>query len=88
MKIDTFKCDQCGSMKGQTNHWWAFYSELWGDGRGYSTVIITLDQANESGVDVQHYCGVPCLTQALHKALTARVQSETVVQHIRSMDLT
>jgi hypothetical protein len=22
MKIDSYKCDGCGKMKGETNHWW------------------------------------------------------------------
>ncbi len=26
MKVDSFKCDQCGSMKGTTNHWHKFRS--------------------------------------------------------------
>lgn len=23
MKVETFRCDECGHLKEQTNHWWA-----------------------------------------------------------------
>jgi len=26
MKVDTYKCDQCGQMKGELNHWFLFGS--------------------------------------------------------------
>jgi len=59
-EITQYKCDGCGAIKGEANHWW-LASNLSG-----SLAIAPWDGG--WAVDrAQHYCGAACV----HKALDA-----------------
>jgi len=69
MKVDTYKCDQCGIQKGVTNHWWRGYA--FGDCKGI--VVIEWDgiPPTENVKDFEaHLCGLSCLSEWVSKQLS------------------
>jgi hypothetical protein len=65
MRVDTFKCDVCGRIKGENNHW--FRIDASGNGlelHGWGAV-----QAGESTVDL---CSDLCVIKTVQQWLTAQ----------------
>lgn len=65
MKVDTFKCDGCSTMKGDLNHWFAvsptgssIIVSAWHDGDGYA-----------------HYCSDACVIKAVQQWLSAQKEA-------------
>lgn len=65
MKIDTFKCDICGAMKQESNHWWRITPKGFiidhGINSYYVESHVSSDEAEESTLDV---CSEGCLIKA------------------------
>jgi hypothetical protein len=68
MRVDTFKCDVCGQIKGDTNHW--FRIDTGGGGlelHGWNAV-----QATPSTVDL---CSDQCVIKTVQQWLTAQASA-------------
>lgn len=64
MKIPSYRCDHCSSLKAESNHWWLrapdrdkFTLKCWDDA-----------QADSPGYE--HICSESCATKALSKWMT------------------
>ncbi len=63
MKIDSYKCDVCGAIKGENNHWFRIDT-------GPSGLVLNawgVMQPTESSVDL---CSDQCVTKVVQKFLT------------------
>lgn len=65
-EVSTFRCDVCGKLKEQANHWY----------RGCQTdeprfVIVSWDAASvlPAHHPVLHFCGMECAVKAMQKAM-------------------
>jgi hypothetical protein len=68
MRIDTFKCDVCGQIKGENNHWFRIDSDCGGLSVGaWNTVLAT-----STTVDL---CSDACVIRVVQKWLTAQAHS-------------
>lgn len=70
MKVDTYRCDVCGQIKGENNHWFRI-----------DTAATTLElhswgavEPKESTVDL---CSDQCVTKVVQKWLTAQAVAST-----------
>jgi hypothetical protein len=70
MEFPAFKCDECGAIKQEVNHWWKLQRVE--DGivlRPFAT------QDCPGGQDVSeplHLCGTQCVLKAISKAMEER----------------
>ncbi len=64
MKVDTYKCDGCGAVKADRNHWFLVES---GDTH-FTSRAWDYPQGNIE--DDDHFCGGSCLLAAFQKWLT------------------
>ncbi len=72
MRIDTFKCDVCGTIKGENNHWFRIESGAGGLQVGaWKTMTETA-----STVDL---CSDACVIRVVQKWLTAQAHSTAPV---------
>jgi endogenous inhibitor of DNA gyrase (YacG/DUF329 family) len=58
-KVETFKCDQCGKQKQETNHWYAI------DWSGVNRTVYRWSDA-PSLVTLKHLCGQACVVAELN----------------------
>jgi hypothetical protein len=74
MKVQSYRCDYCSKLKGESNRWWLgrpdgehFTLALWdptpGDGNGY-----------------EHICSESCATKALSKWMTESARHQIMSQ--------
>jgi hypothetical protein len=81
MKFETYKCDICGALKGETNHWWlrqvsdnSVYFLLSTRLADHDAVVSAqpLDLRAPTDDKVQHICSEQCATKALSQWMAAR----------------
>jgi hypothetical protein len=64
VKISTYQCSYCPTMKGATNHWWLRYAlveaHFW---------LIPWDEDKAQSEDHEHICSESCALKALAKWL-------------------
>lgn len=64
-KLDTFRCDECGIQKQETNHWWLI--QPCGDG----TLALSPWKEHQTSLpNVAHLCGQSCVHAALDRWMT------------------
>jgi hypothetical protein len=62
MKVDSYKCDQCGKVKGEVNCWWTYHSG------GVGFYLIPFASATEADLQAsyaRHLCGRACVQREL-----------------------
>lgn len=66
MKVETFKCDVCGKVKGEANHWWklAFMDE----GRPHLVLLPMADKYEPTGSI--HLCGESCVQRKVSEFMS------------------
>lgn len=62
-KVDTFACDECGTQKKETNHWYMLYSQ---NGEGTLISVSAWDKELEKG-NVYHACGRNCVLAMMNR---------------------
>lgn len=74
MKIDTYKCDECGTQKGEINHWFRLRpSPTWADkGPWVSILGWTTDYQDKD----MHLCSDACVIKSVQKWLSAQQASK------------
>jgi len=60
-KIETYKCDECGKIKDETNRWWIGQTSAM-DGSGL--FILPFAPASLKNADM-HLCGESCVLKAV-----------------------
>ena len=66
MKVETFKCDNCDTLKKEANHWWEVFRQS--DGQGIA--IFPFDgEPFEDWLKVADLCGQNCVAQFVSKNL-------------------
>ena len=68
-EVSTFRCDECGKLKEEANHWFraaeiagpCFMLMTWGD----SEELISPDEIEKT----LHLCGMGCALKAMAKAM-------------------
>lgn len=66
MKLPSpYKCDYCGKLKGETNHWFL----LWVGIRNPQDAfwLLRWDDTKAAAEDHEHICGLECAGKALAK---------------------
>jgi hypothetical protein len=72
LKIETFKCDGCGIMKGENNHWFEFVPADPKVTRYCITIIpFPKDPVNDS----RHLCSDQCVIKAVQQWLSEQKES-------------
>jgi hypothetical protein len=66
MKIDSYKCDGCGKMKGETNHWWLIEFES-----GIFTVFCWLANVAQHA-RAKHICSQACAIRVISEWMGAQ----------------
>src|SRR5262249_12288070 len=77
-KVTGFRCDSCGALKGETNHWWIIeppISQVW------SLSIEPWEDTAAHKAGFEHYCGAACVQKRV-----ALFLSETVEREARQTD--
>lgn len=71
MKIQPYKCDSCGKLKGETNHWWllrmgteSVHLYVWATTVGEVTP--------DAGNWVKHICSQACAIHVVAKWMSER----------------
>lgn len=59
-KIETYKCDVCGVLKGETNHWFKI-------SMGTAYAIVAKFDVAETGESLSHVCGQSCAQHKLNE---------------------
>jgi len=67
MKIETYSCDECGSLRRESNHWWMISQIRWPNVTGYC--ILPWCDSGDRDVLV-HLCGLECIQRRLSKLLS------------------
>lgn len=85
MKITTYECDVCGTVKQKSNHWFTYNATS-----GF--VGVHIYQWHQKHVDlegVKHLCGIGCVTKKVNELLQPQKQ-EAVSEAggYRQLDLT
>lgn len=73
MKVETYKCDGCGRMKGETNHWWVlmqFFARM----PGFQVFAASPEaEIEREGVyESWDFCGETCLMKKISELLGAK----------------
>jgi endogenous inhibitor of DNA gyrase (YacG/DUF329 family) len=61
-KVETFKCDQCGKQKQETNHWFVITPGLTA-----ALILRTWNTADITAHGVRHLCGQQCVVAELNQ---------------------
>lgn len=64
MKQTTYTCDECGTTKKETNHWFSLLDSGIGD---LPSLVIYQSLVDED--EVLHVCGTECLLKRITKLL-------------------
>lgn len=80
MILSTYKCDYCGELKKESNHWWLV--SLWSHPRSFSVQSFetaSRDQLTGGfGADeVFHLCGSACVTAKVNAFISAPLTTES-----------
>jgi hypothetical protein len=70
VKVSTYKCDQCGIQKGETNHWWLLFSDIEVTKVGNrqelfrsGVLIVPWDAVSADHDDAKHICSQGCASK-------------------------
>jgi hypothetical protein len=69
MKVQSYACDECGTQKRQTNHWWLLWVGVCRSGPPDAFYLIPWDEKKAATDDHEHLCGQECVGRALAKWL-------------------
>jgi hypothetical protein len=71
VKQEIYKCDVCGKIKGETNHWYAVRLEK--SCKPDFLLVKTFKNvlSTEASVDYDHICGSECLHKRVDAMLVA-----------------
>lgn len=69
MKVDSYKCDGCGNLKGDLNHWFRVVNE----GRALEVYPWSAGYDNK---EERHYCSDACITKAVQQWLSAQKEAQ------------
>ena len=69
--IHTYKCDNCGAVKQEVNHWWVARVE----NSGFWCVDMQSLTETEikTGISLIHLCGTRCVIETTDKWMTERL---------------
>lgn len=77
MKVDSYKCDECGTPKGEINHWFKFTAQ--------SDQFGVTDWTGSDYTSTLHLCSDACVIKTVQKWLSAHKEAsqkgETNEQH-------
>jgi hypothetical protein len=62
MKVDTYKCDVCGKVKGDVNHWWLALNG--------ERLIVEPWRSDLVSDGFLHLCGAQCVQKKLNEFLS------------------
>lgn len=68
MKIDTYKCDECATQKGENNHWFRF--------TGFPDQFSVTDWNGSDYPATIHLCSDTCVIKSVQKWLSAQQASK------------
>ena len=71
-QFDAYKCDECGAIKGDVNHWWQFVRVP-----GPRIVIFGWDcpvRDENAAALVKHLCGIECVMKTVSRELKQEKQ--------------
>lgn len=69
--VTTYKCDVCGVLKQEANHWFRAFLRKSGS-EGLSFILILWEGRYPATIGQpadMHLCGLQCATKAMHKAM-------------------
>ena len=64
MKVQSYRCDYCSKLKGESNRWWLAQP----DGEHFTLALWDATLADGDGYE--HICSESCATKALSKWMT------------------
>lgn len=62
MKVDTYRCDVCATVKAETNHWWIVTNSP----EGLTVSPFDTDYRNDNDIDC---CGAACVIKKVSEYL-------------------
>ena len=75
--ISVYKCDECGSLKQESNHWFALFRTRW-NGQTHDTEILSVValEVYKSGTtgDVLTICGRECVQKVVERYMAESVK--------------
>ena len=76
MQVDTYKCDVCGALKKEANHWFIATTGM----VGYARFIIVPWGGSLPGSadDFLHLCGMGCAIKAMQSEMTRGESASSV----------
>jgi len=74
MKLEVYKCDECGEPRKETNHWWVQTIRNIDPGPciGLHTWAKGIEMQFDERTEVKHLCSESCVTKALSKWMSQR----------------
>ncbi len=71
MVVETFKCDICGKVKGEENHWFCATGQFTPDAQVVIGSWHSRGKFPEPHL-VRHLCGMDCAQKFMHKILEGK----------------
>jgi len=71
MKVDSYKCDVCGTAKADTNHWHKFRSYP-DEGNGAEFIVNDWKQQGTDYPSTKHLCSDACVVKTVQGWLSAQ----------------
>jgi len=66
MKFETYKCDQCGELKKESNHWYEIFEHPGASPPYLSLFPYRLEGGCERGEHLD-FCGIECVQKYISK---------------------
>lgn len=76
-KVDTFKCDGCGNIKGDLNHWFKFRSYP-SEGNGAEFIVNDWNSQGTDYPNTLHLCSDACVIKTVQGWLSAQKEAAHV----------
>ena len=76
MQVNTYKCDVCGALKKEANHWFMAATGMTGDAR--FIVVPWGSSLPGSADDHSHLCGMGCVVKAMQSEMTREGAASSV----------
>lgn len=77
MKVDTFKCDSCGNIKGTGNHWFRLVVD--DDDSKEPFCAIHVWEGGQAGLLEKHLCSDQCVVKVVQQWLSAQKEASREV---------
>ena len=74
MQVNTYKCDVCGALKKEANHWFMAGTGMIGDAR---FIVVPWGGSLPGGATL-HLCGIGCATKAMQSKMTREGAASSV----------